>query len=91
MTVIWSKDVDKQVDRLPHYIQRKFFTWVEAVNLIGIRKVRMRPGFHDEPLQFDRFGQRSVRLNRSYRVFYVERRGGETELIVVIEVNKHEY
>ena len=77
MTVFWSKNVDKQVDRLPQYIRRKFFTWVDAVNLIGIRRVRVRPWFHDEPL--------------SYRVFYVERRGGETELIEVIEVNKHEY
>jgi proteic killer suppression protein len=91
MTVFWSKNVDKQVDRLPRFIRRKFFAWVDAIRRIGIRKVRVRPGFHDEPLQFDRFGQRSVRLNRSYRVFYVERRGGETELIEVIEVNKHDY
>jgi hypothetical protein len=32
--------------------------------------VRKVPGFHDEPLSGKRFGQRSLRLSKSYRAFY---------------------
>lgn len=53
--------------------------------------VRRLPGFHDEPLKGQRQGQRSIRLNRAYRAIYVERHGGEIELVEVMEVNKHEY
>lgn len=90
-TVVWTKKVAKQIDRLPDFIQRKFYAWVTAVKLAGLRAVRERPGFHDEPLKFDRKGQRSVRLNRSYRAIYIEGRDKHLEMIEVIEVNKHEY
>lgn len=90
-SVFWGKRVAKQLDTLPDFIQRKFYAWATAVELAGIRVVRERPGFHDEPLKGGRQGQRSIRLNRAYRAIYVERSTGELELIEVIEVNKHEY
>lgn len=49
----------------------------------------MLQGYDDEPLHGDRRGQRSVRLNKSYRAIYIETNEG-LELLV-IEVNKHEY
>jgi proteic killer suppression protein len=56
---------------------------------VGIWESRKIPGYHDEPLRGDRQGQRSVRLNRAYRVFYIE---ADNKIeILVIEVNKHEY
>jgi len=59
------------------------------VTIEGIGRVRMIPGFHDEPLKGDRKGQRSVRLSKSYRAIYQEIDGG---LVVwVVEINKHEY
>ncbi|MEN9723895.1 MAG: hypothetical protein RJB38_1881 [Pseudomonadota bacterium] len=89
--VIWGKRVQKQLDEVPPQISRKFFAWVTAVNLAGLREVRRTPGFHDEPLRGHRTGQRSVRLNRAWRAIYVERNDLEVELIKVIEVNQHEY
>ncbi len=87
----WSKAVDKDLDRLPEFIQQKFRSWVVAVERDGMLSVRQLKGFHDEPLRGERAGQRSVRLNRAYRVFYFERQDGQIHIAQVIEVNKHEY
>lgn len=89
--VSWSKSVDKQLDRIPEPIARKFRIWVALVEESGIREVRKSKGFHDEPLKGRRQGQRSVRLNRAYRAIYVEHEAGTVELVEVLEVNKHEY
>lgn len=89
--VTWRVAVEKQLDRIPDPIVRKFRLWVALVEESGIREVRKRKGFHDEPLKGRRQGQRSVRLNRSYRAIYVEHESGQVELIEVLEVNKHEY
>jgi proteic killer suppression protein len=54
-----------------------------------VRKVK---GYHDEPVRgAKRAGQRSVRLSRAYRLFYVEKLDGKLELVEIVEVNKHEY
>jgi proteic killer suppression protein len=89
--VIWGRRVKKQLERAPPQIGRKFFAWVVAVRLAGLRDVRKNPGFHDEPLRGQRAGQRSIRLNRGWRAIYVERQSGAVELVEVIEVNHHEY
>lgn len=57
----------------------------------GIREVRKRKGFHDEPIKGRRTGQRSVRLNRAYRAIYRDLSTGDLEIVEVLEVNKHEY
>src|SRR5690349_21615200 len=79
----------KDLAKLPLHVLNKLRMWVEAVNHNGISKVRKIPGFHDEPLQGDRKGQRSIRLNKAYRAIYVEDK--DIIKITVIEVNKHEY
>lgn len=89
--VVWHKFVDKQLDKIPDVIVRKFRVWVALVEESGIREVRRNKGFHDEPLKGRRAGQRSIRLNRSYRAIYIETTDGKIELIEVLEVNKHEY
>ena len=90
-TVLWGKQVEKQLSKMPQQVGRKFYAWVTAIQLAGLRQVRARPGFHDEPLKGNRSGQRSVRLNQSYRAIYVERLEQGKEWIEVIEVNHHEY
>lgn len=68
----------------------KFETWIKAVQEIGIEETRKITGYHDEPLKGKRAGQRSIRLNKSYRAIYVI--GGDTiYFIKVIEVNNHDY
>jgi len=89
--VVWCKSVARQLGVVPSVVRAKFLEWVTLVQLSGIREVRRRPGFHDELLKGRRSGQRSIRLNRSYRAIYVETAMGEVELIEVTEVMKHDY
>jgi toxin HigB-1 len=84
-----SRFAEKQIARLPIHIYRSFYFWVSAVESKGLIEVRKLSGYHDEPLNGSRSGQRSVRLNRSYRVFYIEI--SEIIEIQIIEVNKHDY
>ncbi len=89
---VWiTKFAEKQLKKLPKHIVAAFHTWVRSVELDGIDKNRKIAGYHDEPLKGDRKGQRSVRLNRAYRVIYEETENGNIVLIGVLEVNKHEY
>lgn len=89
--VTWSRRVEKQLDRIPEHIVSKFRAWAIAVEAEGLLAIRKLPGFHDEPLRGDRQGQRSIRLNKAYRVIYVEGHNGDLQIVEVIEVNKHEY
>jgi proteic killer suppression protein len=89
--VFISKFAEKQIKKLPKQISEALFIWVESIELTGIADIRKLKGYHDEPLKGDRKGQRSARLNRSYRVIYVENENKDLVLITVIEVNKHEY
>jgi proteic killer suppression protein len=86
-----SDRAKKDLRVIPFYIVEKLNAWMEAVETGGIDKVRKIPGFHDEPLQGKRFGQRSVRLNRSYRAIYRALRDEFGKWIQVEEVNKHGY
>jgi len=89
---VWiTKFAEKQLKKLPKNIVAAFHTWVRSVELDGIGKTRKISGYHDEPLKGDRKGQRSVRLNRAYRIIYEETENGNLVLIGVLEVNKHEY
>ncbi len=81
----------KDLTKIPTYIADKLLTWVDLVESQGVSRARMIPGYHDEPLRGNRVGQRSIRLNRSYRAIYVTSRGGLTQVITILEVNKHEY
>ena len=89
--VTWGKLVNNQLNRIPNVIARKFRFWVALVEESGIREIRRHTGFHDEPLKGERYGQRSVRLNRAYRAIYVDHETCEVNLIEIVEVSKHEY
>ena len=80
---------EKQLIKCPMVIQRKAVAWIRIVEKIGLREVRKSPGYHDEPLKGKRRGQRSIRLNRNYRLIYRELKKGI--YIELIEVNKHDY
>jgi proteic killer suppression protein len=85
-----SKAALKDLKKVPNVILDKFQSWVEAIEIEGLRSVRKLPGFHDEPLKGKRKGQRSVRLNRAYRAIYTIKKD-KLEFILVEEVNKHDY
>ncbi len=79
------------LEKIPRRLVKKFYTWVELIENNGVREARKTKSYHDEPLQGKRFGQRSIRLNRSYRAFYIEKKDGMIECLEVLEVNKHVY
>ncbi len=86
-----TKQALKELRRIPEYLQEKFRAWMVAVNKTGIEETRKRPGWHDEPLQGDRKGQRSIRLNKQWRAIYIVKKNGQIEFIEVQEVTPHEY
>ena len=63
---------------------------VASIEYVGLAETRKIKGYHDEPLKGDRKGQRSIRLNQAYRAIYVEE-AGQVHLVIILEVNKHEY
>ncbi|MEZ4754928.1 MAG: type II toxin-antitoxin system mRNA interferase toxin, RelE/StbE family [Bdellovibrionota bacterium] len=85
-----SKRARKDLTRIPKHILVNFFTWIRAVEEIGIAQTRKSKGYHDEPLKGQRAGQRSIRLNKAYRAIYSIRDEG-IEVVIVEEVSKHEY
>ncbi len=87
--VQYDTKIEKNLNKLPLHILHKFRLWVDLVNNNGIAETRKIAGFHDEPLQGDRKGQRSIRLNKAYRAIYTEEK--QSIIITVIEVNKHDY
>lgn len=89
--IILGKQAKKDLKKIPHYIVTKLFEWIEQVIHEGLEELRKKPGYHDELLIGKRKGQRSIRLSKGYRAFYIERVDGEMEIIEIIEVNKHAY
>ncbi|WP_151193929.1 type II toxin-antitoxin system RelE family toxin [Cysteiniphilum sp. JM-1] len=86
-----TPSVQKQIKVLPKQVVLKLRTWVMQVESLGMRRVMQIKGYHDEPLQGNRKGQRSIRLNKAYRAFYRKLPNGEVEVIEVFEINKHKY
>lgn len=84
-----TKRFEKDLDRVPYFIKNKAITWINQVEYVGLLEVRKQKGFHDEPLKGSRSGERSIRLNRAYRLIYREMR--QHLEILLIEVNKHDY
>lgn len=85
-----SKQALKQLIKLPNHITLKFISWVKSVEDTGLEATNLKPGYRAEALKGKRIGQNSIRLNRSYRViFKVDLTEGE--VLLVIEVNKHDY
>ena len=69
----------------------RFVLRVRSVETVGVEEVRKVPGYHDEPLQGARAGQRSIRLSRQWRAIYVVLNDGQLEFIEIQEVNPHAY
>ncbi len=87
--VTTTKNFEKQLQKVPDFIRKKVIFWIFLVENNGLLEVMKSPGYHDEPLKGDRKGQRSVRMNRAYRLIYhVIKNQIHIELL---EVHKHDY
>lgn len=89
--VVLSKKAEKSLIKLPRYISVHLKEWIENVEFYGLDEVRKIPGYHDEPLHGWRRGQRSIRLNRSYRAIYITSSDDTVKFVLIEEVSKHEY
>lgn len=84
-----TKTFEKQLQKVPDFIRKKFVFWVFLVESTGLAEVMKSPGYHDEPLQGRLRGKRSVRLNKAYRLIY--RVIEDRVHIELLEVNNHDY
>ena len=87
--VIESKNIIKDLNKLPKHIQASYSYWRNIVMFDGITKLRAIKSFHFEKLKGKRSDQFSCRLSKSYRVIFNIVLKKVT--VIVVEVNKHEY
>ena len=83
--------VEEDLWKIPHYVLLKLQRWVTLVESSGIDTVRKIPGYNDKLLKGRRLGQRSIRLSKGYRCFYREEQAENNKIIIILEINKHEY
>ena len=88
--VIFADKCLKQMRKLPKLVVAKVYEWADVVEEEGLEEVRKIRSYHDEPLHGKRQGQRSIRLNRSWRAIYVIK-NDIMEFIEVQEVTHHDY
>ena len=81
----------KDLRKVPLYIAIKLQAWIDEVQHLGLSHARKLPGYHDELLRGKRDGQRSIRLNKSYRAIYIIKNSNKIKCVEIIEVNNHEY
>ena len=98
IVVHFTEFAEKQVSKLPAEMQESLSIWVRTVEYKGLQHMRSFRGYRDEALNGSRSGQRSARLNKAYRVIYIETvdsfgevKEAKIEAIKIIEVNKHDY
>lgn len=81
--------LDRQLDRLPREILKRYEKWKDIVSVSGPPGLRLIRGFHDEALRGPLKGYRSSRLNLQYRVIYQVVL--ESAEIRVVRITPHEY
>ena len=86
-----SRQAEDDLENVPVHVAFKLQAWIFGVKTHGLREIKKTSGYHDEPLKGKRIGQRSIRLNRSYRAIYILNKNGVVEFVEITEVNKHEY
>ena len=50
-SITYNRSFEKQLSKCPWFIKDKALVWINAVETYGLREVRIRPGYHDEPLK----------------------------------------
>lgn len=91
MLVLMTKSADRDLAKLPSQIALKFAQWSRTVEEEGLEGIQKINGFRDHALKGNRQGQRSSSLSRSWRVIYEVNHVTEQVLVLVLEINKHEY
>lgn len=90
-TIVLLSLSEKSQKKLPKEIAIKLATAIDLIEERGIGVIRKIRSYNDEKLIGTRKGQRSFRLNRSWRAIYEESSDGTLDIIEIVEVNKHDY
>jgi toxin HigB-1 len=87
-----SRLSQKQLLKAPKHIVEATLKWVSSVQRIGLLETRKTggKGLHDEPLSGELKGLRSIRLNKSWRLYYREIKD-EVTLVFVERIDAHKY
>ncbi len=87
-----TKLAQKQIKKAPKEIILSIQKWVFSIEEIGIEQTRKigGKGLNDEMLKGDLKGLRSIRLNKSWRLYYSES-NEVTHIILIERVDKHRY
>lgn len=81
--------VIKALEKLPKWVRAAYSVWRRVLLDDGFEGLRSVKGFHLEKLKGWREGQYSCRLNRGYRVIFMQ--DVDKTLVAVLEVSKHGY
>jgi proteic killer suppression protein len=92
LKIEFTKSAEKEFHKAPKVIKDKVLRWLDSLIEVGWANTCLEggKGLHDEPLLGNREGQRSIRLNKSWRLIYVLDKG-ELVIITVIRISKHDY
>ncbi|MDA8404563.1 MAG: type II toxin-antitoxin system mRNA interferase toxin, RelE/StbE family [Desulfobacteraceae bacterium] len=82
-------EIRKICRKLPAAVAKKYELWKNIVFRHGPEKLKEFPGFHDEELKGNRYGQRSSRLSLQHRIIYTVERDIVT--VFVIDITPHNY
>ena len=83
--------VKKVLKKAPYFICNKVQIWADMVEKEGLPAVQKVRGFKDHILKGNRKCQRSVYLNRKWRLIYTVSKEGHVNIITIKEVMPHDY
>lgn len=91
MHIVDLTKVKKTLKKTPDYIVDKVYIWADMVEKEGLHNVQKVPAFRDHVLKGDRKGQRSVYLNKQWRLIYTISKDLKIINVIVEEVMPHDY
>ncbi len=91
MYAVDLSSVKKSLRKVPYFIRDKIQVWADMVEKEGLPAVQKARGFRDHILKGNRKGQRSVYLNKKWRLIYTVSKEGQISVIIVKEVISHDY
>ena len=91
MYIVDLSPVKKSLKKVPYFIRDKVQIWVDMIEKEGLSAVQKVRGFKDHTLKGIRKGQRSVYLNRKWRLVYTVNKEVQINIITVKEVIPHDY
>ncbi len=91
MYIVDLDPVKKSLKKVPYFIRDKMQIWADMVEKEGLLTVQKLGGYRDHILRGNRKGQRSVYLNKKWRLIYTVSKEGQINIITIEEVIPHDY